>query len=84
MKLLLPIVLASTALAVMPARFDGCRYTTLRDGAYNNCDGNPCSAFNCFQACGRAGSKDNRNTFVMVGDYNGPILNSCSCKCNLR
>lgn len=85
MKLILPTLLAVVAVvnAAIPSQLDGCVYKPLGVAAWDNCGG-ACQGTNCQLACHRAGTNDSPNDYVVVGNYNGPILNSCSCVCYLR
>lgn len=81
MKLLCSLLAIAVSVNAMTARLDGCNDEPLSVAPWMNCKGNPCSQFSCLQACGRAGSSDKASDFVMIGNYNGPILKSCSCIC---
>ena len=88
---LLPILgLALSASATVPTVFGGCHYSSIGVEPWYNCNeqnggSDPCAATqNCYMACGRAGSDDKASDFVMVAEWNGDALGSCSCECYLK
>jgi hypothetical protein len=84
MKFVLPTLLATVAVAnaYMKATLDGCHYEKLKVTPWDNCHG-ACRQVDCQLACHRAGTRDKPSDYVVVGNYNGPIINSCSCLCYL-
>ncbi|CAE7007070.1 hypothetical protein PTNB85_01398 [Pyrenophora teres f. teres] len=84
MKSILPtlFVIVAAVNALIPSQLDGCEYKKLGVDPWDDCEG-ACKSINCPLACNRIGSKD-RPKYVVVGNYNGPIINTCSCICYLQ
>ncbi|KAA8612819.1 hypothetical protein PtrV1_13388 [Pyrenophora tritici-repentis] len=85
MKSILPtlFVIVAAVNALIPAQLDGCKYEKLSVKPWDNCGG-ACKSINCPLACNRVGTTDASNKYVVVGNYNGPDINTCSCICYLR
>jgi hypothetical protein len=87
---LLTTLALALGVSAMDTTFGGCKYSKISGTPWHNCNDynggkDPCpEQQNCLMACGRAGSKDNANTFVMVSEYNGPDLGTCNCVCYLK
>ncbi|XP_014551107.1 hypothetical protein COCVIDRAFT_113806 [Bipolaris victoriae FI3] len=88
MKFTTAFLLAASVnvITALTASFDGCLTNSgvTQSNANSPCTLEICGLNVCQTACHRAGTVSSPDDWYLEANYNGPVLNSCSCVCYSR